>query len=180
MKAFPRPVLWCLLLVAAAPLSAGADQAERVKIALVSSEQGDGLQNLLALAEVKLTEAPGLRVLEREAIGKVLAEQKLTLTGLVRTEQAIAVGKLLAVDLFAVLEAGVNKKEAAGLVVFDARTGVRLWDAALPTGKPEAVVTAVLDAVRAAQRKRQAMDKLRSLFADRAQRRLAARSRWLL
>jgi hypothetical protein len=133
-----------------------------VRVALVSAEKAEAVRNVLALAEAKLSEEAGVAVLERQAVDRVLSEQKLTLSGLVAAENAVAVGKLLAVDLFAILEAGEGK-EAVGLVVFDARTGARLWDAALPDGGVDAAVRATVDAVRAARQKRQTMEKLRTI-----------------
>jgi hypothetical protein len=141
-----------------------ADQAKApVRIALVSAEKGDRLVKVVTLAEVKLTELPGVEMLERSAIDRVLAEHKLTLSGLVAADQAVAVGKLLSVDLFAVVDAGADPKEVGGLVIFDARTGVRLWDAALPAGKLETTVKGVVDGVAAAQHKHDAADKLRPI-----------------
>jgi len=153
-----------LLLPAAVPgQQAKADPATPLKIALVSNEKGDALRNVLTLAEAKLTDVPGLQVLERETINRVLTEQKLSLSGLVATDQVLTVGKLLAVDLFAILEAGLDKKEAAGLIVFDARTGVRLWDAALRPGNLDEVVAATVAAIQKAHQKRRAIDTLRAV-----------------
>ena len=128
--------LLAILLAAAAPALAqeAARPAPDVRVALVAGDRTEALNNLAALAEARLTEGPGLQVLERRAVDRVLDEQKLTLAGLVAADSAVAVGKLLPVDLFAILGAGADRKEAGGLVIFDARTGVRLWDAALPAG----------------------------------------------
>jgi hypothetical protein len=153
-----------LLLPARAPgQQAKAEPATPVKIALVSNEKGDILRNVLTLAEAKLSKVPGLQVLERETINRVLSEQKLSLSGLVATDQVLTVGKLLAVDLFAVLEAGLDKKEVAGLVVFDAGTGVRLWDAALRPGSLDEVVAVTVAAIQKAHQKRRAIDTLRAV-----------------
>src|SRR4051812_41702920 len=118
----PSVLCW----VALAPLSAQAQAREEpaARVALVSGDKADGAGSVVALSEAKLSTAPGVILLERQAINKVLAEQKLSLSGVVEADQALTVGKLLAVDLFAVIEVGADGKEAAGLVVFDARTGV--------------------------------------------------------
>ena len=122
-----------LSLVFHLPGAASEQQPEKpaivARIALVSSDHSDSIRNVLTLAEVRLSELPGVQLLERQAIDKVLAEQKLSLSGVVAAEQALTLGKLLSVDLFAVLEAGTDPKAVGGLVIFDARTGVRLWDA---------------------------------------------------
>jgi WD40 repeat protein len=124
------------------------------RIALVAAEKGEAIQTLLALAEVKLTESKTLEVLDRRTIDRVLTEQKLTLSGLVAADQALAAGKLLSVDLLAVLETSPGSKQATGLVVFDARTGVKLWDSALPTRLGQAV-EATVGGVETAWRKHQ-------------------------
>jgi hypothetical protein len=150
-------LLFLAILAGSAP---GQAREDPVKIALVSNEKTEALRNVLTLAETQLSEVAGIHLLERQAIDRVLAEQKLNLSGLVATEQAIVVGKLLGVDLFAVLEAGMDKKEAAGLVVFDARTGVRLHDAAMPAGDLDKTVAGTVEAVKAARQKRRAIEKL--------------------
>ncbi len=122
------------------------------RIALVTAEKGDAVNTLLDLTEAKLTEGKALDVLDRRTIDRVLAEQKLTLAGVVAPDQALAVGKLLSVQLFAVLETAPGSKRPTGLVVFDAVTGVKLWDAALPA-RLNAAVEATVGGVEAARRK---------------------------
>jgi hypothetical protein len=70
------------------------------------------------------------------------------------------VGKLLSVDLFAVVDSvqtsqtnGQAGRTATGLVVFDAKTGVRLWDATLSGAGVEKIAESVADGVLTAQRK---------------------------
>ena len=122
------------------------------RIALVTAEKGEAVKTLLDLAEAKLTESKALDVLDRQTIDRVLAEQKLTWTGLVAADQALTVGKLLSVELLAVLETSPGSKEPTGLVVFDAKTGVKLWDGALPA-RLNPAVEATVAGVGAAQRK---------------------------
>jgi hypothetical protein len=153
-----------LLLLTVAVSARGQDKEKEngpVRIALVSAEKGETLVKVLTVAEAKLSELSGVEMLERAAIDRVLAEHKLTLSGLVAADQAVAIGKLLTVDLFAVLDAGADAKEVGGLVIFDAHTGVRLWDAALPAGKFDATVRGVVDAVAAARQKHQKVKQLR-------------------
>ncbi len=162
---FLHRFLWSFPIVLAAvmPVQARDNAKENgsIRIALVSADKGEELVKVQTLAEAKLTELPGVEVLERAAIERVLAEHKLTLSGLVAADQAVAVGKLLTVDLFAVLDAEAGQKKVGGMVVFDARTGVRLWDAALPAGELAATVKGVVAAVTAAQKKRQTVKQLR-------------------
>ncbi len=122
------------------------------RIALVTAEKGDAVNTLLDLAEAKLTESKALDVLDRRTIDRVLAEQKLTLAGVVAADQALTVGKLLSVELLAVLETAPGSKQPTGLVVFDAVTGVKLWDASLPA-RLNAAVEATVGGVEAARRK---------------------------
>ena len=125
-------------------------------MALVGTDKTEILTNALTLAEAKLSQVPGVRLLERQNIDRVLAEQKLNLSGLIATEQVLTLSKLLAVDLFAVVEVNADKKELSGLVIFEAGTGVRLWDAALPSGDLDQSVTAIVDALGTARTKRRA------------------------
>lgn len=166
MRQFPK-LLFALLLIATTGVPVRAQENKKetgpLRIALVSAEKSETLAKVLTVAEAKLTELPDVEVLERAAIDRVLAEHKLTLSGLVAADQAVSVGKLLTVDLFAVLDAGANAKEVGGLVIFDARTGVRLWDAALPGGNLEATVRGIVDAVAAARRKHRTEKKLRPI-----------------
>src|ERR1700722_12229093 len=122
------------------------------RIALVTAEKGEAIKTLLDLAEAKLTESKTLDLLDRQTIDRVLAEQKLTLARAVAADQALTVGKLLSVELLVVLEASPGGRQPTGLVVFDAVSGVKLWDAALPADL-NAAVEAVSAGVEAARRK---------------------------
>lgn len=147
----------CFPLVCLAGLLTAQAQAQKPpvkppRLALVATEQTPAIQNLLTLTEVKLSAASELQLLERRALEGVLAEHKLALSGYLKSDQVLQAGKLLGVDLFALVEADKTGKGAAGLVVFDARTGVRLWDAGLESKGLDdagaALAGAVLDAVR--------------------------------
>ena len=147
----------CLVLLASVlGVGPGEIAAAEVRVALVGTDKTEILTNALTLAEAKLSQVPGVRLLERQNIDRVLAEQKLNLSGLIATEQVLTLSKLLAVDLFAVVEVNADKKELSGLVIFEAGTGVRLWDAALPSGDLDQSVTAIVDALGTARTKRRA------------------------
>jgi hypothetical protein len=135
--------------------AAGTSQAA-TRLALVSPDRREPARNVLALAEAKLSAVQEVELLERTAIDKVLAEQKLTLAGVIDANQAVAVGKLLGVDVFGVVETDPAGKEVLGLVVFDAATGVRLADTALPANGADTAAQAVAGAVSGALRKRAA------------------------
>jgi len=125
------------------------------RVALVSTCGGEAGQNVLALAEVELGAMPDVVLVERREVERVLTEQKLMHCALSEAAQAVAAGKLLGVEVFASLETIPKEKEALGLVVFDAGTGIKLWDAALPAGGAKAMAGGVASAVRAACEKRQ-------------------------
>jgi len=124
----------------------------QTRVALVSTCGGEAGQNMLALAEAKLSTEKDIALVERTLVERVLDEQKLTRCGLSDSAQALAVGKLLGVQVFATLETFPGSQEALGLVAFDARSGAKLWDATLPEGgvdkRAEGIVTAVHDACR--------------------------------
>jgi hypothetical protein len=162
MKSISTAGLVSLLVPAFLFAQAAAKHDLAVHVALVSADKSETIRNILALAEVKLSDAGGIALLERQAVDKVLAEQKLSLSGLVASDHAVAVGKLLGVELFAVLEPGADK-DSVGLVVFDGQTGARLWDAALPGGGVDAAVRGTVDGVQAARQKRQSIEKLRTV-----------------
>ncbi len=126
-------LLWllCLASTFAAP----------TRVALVGSERGAEVENVLALAQARLSADSGIELLERTEIRRLLDEQKLALFGVADATQAVTVGKLLPIDLFAVVESQPRNGVALGFVVFDVRSGARYWDAALPAGATAAADT---------------------------------------
>lgn len=152
MKSFFVCGTFLLLLLhpSSAHAQAGGKTAGRVRVALVSSATGPSVNSLLDLAHVKVSMQPGVELLDRQAMAKILREQNLSLSGLVDANTAAAAGKLLSVELFALVEADPITKEALGLIVYDAATGVKLHDAALPTGKLDEQIDAVSSGIRRA------------------------------
>jgi hypothetical protein len=124
------------------------------RVALVSTCGGDAAGNVLALAEAKLAATTNIVLVERAQVERILNEQKLVRCGLSDSAQALAVGKLLGVEVFATLETFPGSQEMLGLVVFDARSGAKLWDAALPGGGVNVTAEALVEAVREACEKR--------------------------
>lgn len=127
------------------------------RLALVATDRAPAIQNLLTLAEAKLS--AHVQLLDRKNLDALLAEQKLSLAGFVKHDQIVQAGKLLGVDLFAVVETDKLNKQAVGLVVFNAQTGVRFWDATLPTAGLEQSADAVTRAVRGVLNKQQLFGK---------------------
>lgn len=124
------------------------------RVALVRGE-GSANGSLVELALTKLSNDEDLQLLERDEIRRILDEQKLTITGVVDANSAIKVGTILSVDLFAVVDGAPGSDTTPGIVVFDAKTGVRYWDSALPSASElEQAADAVVLALRSASRKR--------------------------
>ena len=126
----------------------------QTRVALVSTCGGKAGDDVLALAEAALSPDPNIVLVERAEVQRILQEQKLTRCGLSDAEQAVAVGKLLGVEVFAALETYPDSHEALGLVVFDASSGVRLSDEALPPGDVARMGEGVAAVTRAACIKR--------------------------
>ncbi len=152
MKQIMFVVLWFLSLVGVA-LGAGP------KVALVGDAKVAEVQNTLALAGVGLSGDPHVTLLERQAMDHLLAEHQLKLGGMLDAQQAIVAGRVLTTDLLAVLESqSPQGGNVRGLVIFDARTGVRLCDEAL-VGKDQQAADAVVGYVRDAAAKYQRQGK---------------------
>src|SRR5438105_4112758 len=118
------------------------------RLALVCASSSPTMNNLIDLAQAKLSADDGLELLERKAVSKILAEQKLSLSGLVDSNFAVKTGKLLNVNAFAIIEADPLGKEALGLVIYDADTGIKWHDATLAAGSLDQQVEALARAVR--------------------------------
>ena len=145
------PRLWLLLSLIAVAAAVGSAHAT-TRIALVGT--GQGVENLLDTATVLLSQDTNLQLLDRADVVRVLREQEISLAGLVRAEQAIQAGQLLHADLFAVLEGALTNETALspalGLVVFDAKNGVRYADSALVGSNVVSAASAAARAVQAA------------------------------
>jgi tetratricopeptide (TPR) repeat protein len=138
-------------------LCLGAARAdEPVHVALVSNLPAALVGDGLALAETALADTKSLVLLERQGINRILEEHQLALSGEADAATAVQVGRLLTVDLLAMLagDPAVEGSQALALVVFDARTGVRLEDRAVATApeKMAAGVKAAIDAALAKHR----------------------------
>jgi hypothetical protein len=148
-------IRWALLAFLTLAVSGQIPAANAAtRIALVSSGGNGGIENVLDAATVLLSKDTELQLLDRAEVGRMLREQELSLAGLVRAEQAVKAGQLLHADLFAVLEGALTNITEAnlplGLVVFDAKTGVRYADSALVASNAVSAALATAAAVRAA------------------------------
>ena len=161
MKSIIPSMLGLALTIAVVAVQA----APATRIALVCDDGSGKATKVLDLAAVKLGKDKKIELLDREAIRRVLNEQNLSLAGAVNPNSVVSAGRLLSVDLFAVVETvmetnGTTKAAsavAAGLAVFDAKTGVRLLDATLPADGVEKLAESVATGVLMAQRKQTAI-----------------------
>ena len=79
--------------------------ADAVRLAILAGEgERAPKTGMVDLLMVELSQRPEVVVLEREAIGKILAEQKLSLSGLADRTQAVRTGLLLSADLLLAVE----------------------------------------------------------------------------
>jgi hypothetical protein len=143
-----------LLLVVVFTVFTMGEACAATRIALVGSGGNDGVGNALDLATALLGKDTDLQLLDRTEVDRVLREQAFSLAGMIRAEDAVKAGQLLHVDLFAVLEGTpTNETEnysSIGLVVFDAKSGVRYADSALLASNTVSAASALAAAVRAA------------------------------
>jgi hypothetical protein len=141
------------LLALATFLVAAEASAAATRLAPVAGDSNAGLETVLDSAIVLLSKEADLQLLDRAEVSRVLREQELTLDGLVRAEHALKAGQLLRADLLAVLEGTLTNGTSSlslGLVVFDARTGVRYADSALVASNTLSAASATVAAVQAA------------------------------
>ena len=143
---------WVVLAFLTSTVFGQTDAATR--IALVGSGGNNGVGNTLDLATALLGKDTDLQLLDRAEVDRMLREQAFSLAGMVRAEDAVKAGQLLHVDLFAVLEGTLTNElreyASLGLVVFDAKSGVRYADSALLASNAVSAASAVSAAVRAA------------------------------
>ena len=105
------------------PLPLG--QTVRLAIGSVGAQDPDRNQSLGDLVTANLTGTPGLDLIERQSLAKVLDELHLNLAGLVRASDAVAVGKLLRADWFLLgTTAKLGPTNSLVLRLVDARTGI--------------------------------------------------------
>jgi hypothetical protein len=131
-----------------------------MRVALVTTGGAESTSPAIALATAELNGVEDVQLVDRQSIQAVLQEQKLSLSGLIDAERMIQVGKLLKANLLAVVDTDQKGGQALGLVVFDAATGLRPWDAAIP-GNPEQAAKSI---VYRCQRKCRRFEPLRPLF----------------
>lgn len=145
--------VWGLVLLG---IGAGSVHAA-VRLAVLSPDDNEHARQLVDLAIVEASRLPEVEVLDRGAAWERLQEEQLAQLGWLNGETSIVLGRRLDVDVFARVETVSGGREAIGLVAFDVGTGVRLWDATLPSGQLDEQVAAIVEGVTAAIRKRSAL-----------------------
>jgi hypothetical protein len=155
MNAAVRRMKAALVLAALAVSLASQGQSSLpVRVALVSSCTGGVAENELALATAALSKEPGVTLVERSEVERVLQEQHLQRCGLSDPRQAVATGKILGVEVFATVESYGVSNQTLGFVIFDAGTGAKLWDAFLPGRNANETAAGIVTMVREACAKR--------------------------
>lgn len=130
-------------------LAVGLSLTAATRVAIVSKSQGKFADLLTA----EFSKIPDVELLERKEIRKVLKEHKIS--SVVHTPRNIfLMGQLLKTDVFVVPQKNA-KGELTGLVIYDARNGLRYWDSAFPDEELETAANFAVDALKQAISKRQ-------------------------
>lgn len=134
----------------------GVAHGAGTRVAIVPTAGADArARDVAAAAEAELGANERFSLIERQQVERVLSEQKLSLSGATDAAQAVRAGKLLACQMLVLLEPERRAGGAVGVVIFDPSTGVRLFDAAVPTRDGAKAAEALVAAVVAAADKRQ-------------------------
>lgn len=124
MKRFlAQIVMPCLLMVSMASAA--------TRVAIVTTETHPDLMAAIELAETACSGEPGMELLDRRFIESALREQTASLSGVLSASQGVAIGKLLDAQVLMILQQP-DPQKPADIVVFEAETGIRLADGALP------------------------------------------------
>jgi len=147
-----RPVrlsvmLLALSLWACSNASLTAETAP-AKLAIVDVSTREPVRpGFVELVMAAVSSDPGVALLEREEINRLLHEQTLTLgiRGTVESQAAVKAGRVWGADSFLMLEAESNSAVRVRLV--DTRYGVVLWDSALVLGATAQELTQQAEAI---------------------------------
>lgn len=110
--------------------------ADDMKIAFIGdSKEAEALADIVL---VTMSQEKGVSVFERQEIDKILKEHKLQKGGLTSNE-VILLSKFVHVDFFILINSVKDKTVTpSGVMIFDAETGARLLDRAIPSQNPSA------------------------------------------
>ncbi len=136
-----------ILTIVGLTLCAASVWAGEAKVALIGDQTTESTQSIIDLTTAELA-SRGVSLLERTEIEGLLKEQGYGTVAATR-EDALQLGRLLEADLLAIITAATADDTWSGdVVVFDARTGLRLSDVEHVSHGPEAIVSAMADAVQ--------------------------------
>ena len=132
------------------------DLKRPVRLAIGGLGRGDDEQNrqLEDLVLTDLTGAPGLELVERQSLDKVLQELNLGISHLVRAADAVRVGKLLKADWFLLgTQANINGTNIIVARLVDSRSGImREAGVFSMDGSPVKLAADIADFVRQCRR----------------------------
>lgn len=146
-------------LLAAFLIASPGASAAAVRVAIVPVGEPAALSTphpALTAAEAGLSDDEAVLLLDRQEVEAALGEQRLAQQW-AGADAAMQAGKVLRAELFAAVEVAGEPHVPVGLVVFDAVSGARLVDAALPV-EPEACAAAIVAHVRDAATSRARAD----------------------
>lgn len=123
-------------------------------VAMAVADGGETGRAVLELAGAELCRQPGLVLVERLNVERLLKEQDLTKFGSGQSGQAYALNSMLGADVFAVLETDKEKKSTLGMLVYDANSGVTLGYTPLEPTNTVGNAATVVKMIEAACRKR--------------------------
>jgi hypothetical protein len=122
-------------------VSAALSQAhQQIRLAIVDTGAGDKLPpSFLDLLLVSFTRYPGIALLERTEVDRILTEQALSLS--FSGTDALQAGRIQATDAFLMLESAKSDKSTFIRVrLVDTRYGLKLWDALIPfSAEPKSI-----------------------------------------
>lgn len=120
-------------------------EAAEVKIALIGDSKE--AENVADTVMAGLSREENIFILERQEIDKILKEYKLQKGGLTSSE-VVLLAKFIHVDFFVLISSVKDKTVVpSGVLVFDAKTGARLLDKAIPE-KIQSATAFVLEEIK--------------------------------
>jgi hypothetical protein len=123
----------------AAVIPIGMNRPMRLAVGNLGGSDDEQNRKLEDLVVADLTGAPGLEMVERQSLDKVLQELNLGISHLVRAQDAVQVGKLLKADWFLLgTRANINGTNTLVVRLVDSRTGI-MRDAGVFTGNSSPV-----------------------------------------
>jgi hypothetical protein len=118
------PILFAVLVVACR--TAASQVTTEPEVCAVLARGDAQPPGLLQLVEFKTGQLPGVSLVERQEVAKVLREQQLAAMGAERVRDRMALGRLLRADVLVLLDVRHEPVKGIEVVVADTSRGVRL------------------------------------------------------